>query len=171
MFYKSTLLWGLLCIGISGALAQQGNPAAGNYDPHAAFNPLFYTYNGNEFRSASGTPGSKYWQNRADYHIVAELDELKHTVSGTVTISYTNNSPDKLPFLWLQLDQNLFSPDSRGNALIASGSRYGSRGEQLKGGYQIEGITVSRKMKPLKFTTLTEDTRMQLRLASPMEPA
>ncbi|WP_316813014.1 M1 family metallopeptidase [Pedobacter heparinus] len=170
MIYKSALLWGLLGVWSLGVLAQQGNPPVSNYDPHAAFSPLFYTQNGNEYRSASGAPGPKYWQNRADYSIVAELDELKHTVSGSITINYKNNSPDKLPFLWLQLDQNLFSPDSRGNALIASGSRYGSRGELLNGGYKIEGITVTKKMKPVKFTTLTEDTRMQIRLASAMAP-
>ncbi|WEK19836.1 MAG: M1 family metallopeptidase [Candidatus Pedobacter colombiensis] len=169
MIHKSTLLCALLCVWCFTGFAQQGNLPASNYDPHAAFGPLFYTQNGNEYRSASGTPGPKYWQNRADYSIAANLDEAKNTVSGTVTITYKNNSPDRLPFLWLQLDQNLFSTDSRGNALIASGSRYGSRGEKLEGGYKIDGITVSQKMKPVKFTTLTEDTRMQIRLAAPME--
>lgn len=170
MIYKSVLLWGLFVVWSLGVLAQQGNSPVSNYDPHAAFSPLFYTHNGNEYRSASGAPGPKYWQNRADYSIVAELDELKHTVSGSVTINYKNNSPDRLPFLWLQLDQNLFSPESRGNALIASDSRYGSRGELLNGGYKIKDITVTQRMKPVKFTTLTEDTRMQIRLASAMAP-
>jgi hypothetical protein len=169
MIHKSTLLWALLCVWSLTGLAQQENLPAGNYDPHAAFSPLFYTQNGNEYRSANGAPGPKYWQNRADYNIVAALDELKNTVTGTVTITYKNNSPDRLPFLWLQLDQNLFSTGSRGNALIAGGSRYGSRGEQLNGGYQIDGIAVSQKLKPVKFTTLTEDTRMQIRLEAPME--
>lgn len=169
MIHKPTLTWALLCFLSLGVLAQE-NTAVSNYDPHAAFSPLFYTHNGNEYRSASGAPGPKYWQNRADYNITANLDEAKNTVSGTVTITYKNNSPDRLPFLWLQLDQNLFSPDSRGNSLIASGSRYGSRGEQLKGGYKINGIEVFQKMKPVKFSTLTEDTRMQIRLAAPMEP-
>jgi hypothetical protein len=169
MIHKSTLLCALLCVWCLTGLAQQGNPPTSNYDPHAAFSPLFYTQNGNEYRSASGAPGPKYWQNRADYSITANLDEVKNTVSGTVTITYKNNSPDRLPFLWLQLDQNLFSTDSRGNTLIASGSRYGSRGEKLVGGYKIDGITVLQKLKPVKFTTLTEDTRMQIRLATPME--
>ncbi|WP_169472281.1 M1 family metallopeptidase [Pedobacter hiemivivus] len=169
MIHKSTLLCALLCVWCLTGLAQQGNPPTSNYDPHVAFSPLFYTQNGNEYRSASGAPGPKYWQNRADYSIIANLDEVKNTVSGTVTITYKNNSPDRLPFLWLQLDQNLFSTDSRGNTLIASGSRYGSRGEKLVGGYKIDGITVSQKLKQVKFSTLTEDTRMQIRLATPME--
>ncbi|SDJ24847.1 Aminopeptidase N [Pedobacter sp. ok626] len=169
MIHKSTLLCALLCIWCFTGFTQQGTLPASNYDPHAAFSPLFYTQNGNEYRSASGAPGPKYWQNRADYSITANLDEVKNTVSGTVTITYKNNSPDRLPFLWLQLDQNLFSTDSRGNALIAAGSRYGSRGEKLVGGYKIDGIAISQKLKPVKFTTLTEDTRMQIRLAAPME--
>ncbi|TDQ07618.1 M1 family metallopeptidase [Pedobacter metabolipauper] len=168
MFNKSTLLFVLLFALAFGSFAQQTNPASGNYDPHEAFSPLFYTQNGNEYRSASGYPGSKYWQNRADYSIIANLDEISNKITGTVTITYKNNSPDKLPYLWLQLDQNLFAPQSRGNSLIAAGSRYGARGEKLEGGYKIEGLTVSQKLKPVKFSSLIEDTRMQIRLDQPM---
>ncbi|SHF73158.1 Aminopeptidase N [Pedobacter caeni] len=164
---KPFLLLALLCAFGFSSMAQQ---PAGNYDPHAAFNPLFYTQNGNEYRSANGYPGPKYWQNRADYHITANLDEVKNTVTGSVTITYKNNSPDKLPFLWLQLDQNLFSASSRGNSLIAAGSRYGARGEKVEGGYKIEGLSVSQKAKPVKFSSLTEDTRMQIRLDEPLAP-
>lgn len=168
MMNKSTLFLVLLsALGLTSQ-AQQPNGNGGNYDPHAAFSPLFYTQNGNEYRSANGYPGAKYWQNRADYSITANLDEAKNTVSGTVTITYKNNSSDKLPFLWLQLDQNLFSPDSRGNSLIPAGSRYGSRGEKLAGGYHISDLTVSQKTKPVKFTSLIEDTRMQIRLDQPL---
>jgi hypothetical protein len=153
----------------SATYAQQAStPAAGNYDTHTAFNPFFYTSNGNEFRSASGYPGPKYWQNRADYNISATLDEAKNTVRGTVTITYKNNSPDQLPFLWLQLDQNLFAKSSRGNSLIPKGSRYGARGEQIDGGYDIKNLTVLQKGKAVKFSSLVEDTRMQIRLDQPM---
>jgi hypothetical protein len=147
--------------------AQQALPES-KYDSHAAFSPLFYTTNGNEFRSASGYPGPKYWQNKVDYNISANLDDATNTISGTVTITYKNNSPDKLPYLWLQLDQNLFSPKSRGSELIAAGSRYGSRGEKVNGGYTIKGLAVSQKSKAVKFTSIIEDTRMQIRLDQPM---
>jgi len=168
MFNKSILLGALLfAFGLS-AMAQQTSAVAGKYDAHAAFSPLFYTQNGNEYRSANGYPGPKYWQNKVDYSITANLDEAANKVSGTVTIIYKNNSPDKLPFLWLQLDQNLFAPESRGNSLIAAGSRYGARGEKLEGGYKIEGLSVVQKLKPVKFTSLIEDTRMQIRLAEPL---
>ena len=134
MFNKLSLLGLLLCTLCFSSMAQQSGSLSGKYDAHAAFNPLFYTQNGNEYRSANGYPGPKYWQNKVDYVIAANLDETANKVTGTVTITYKNNSPDRLPFLWLQLDQNLFSSDSRGNALIASDSRYGSRGEKLDGG-------------------------------------
>jgi hypothetical protein len=66
----------------------------------------------NTYRSASGAPGPQYWQQKADYVIDVELDEEKKAIYGTETITYTNNSPDKLEYLWLQLDQNIFSKNS-----------------------------------------------------------
>src|SRR5258706_15825818 len=83
-----------------------------NYDNHEAFNPQFYPYPGNDFRSASGEPGPKYWQNRADYKITCILDTAKHGISGDVEINYTNNSPNNLKFLWLQVDQNIYKQNS-----------------------------------------------------------
>ncbi|TCD03634.1 M1 family metallopeptidase [Pedobacter psychroterrae] len=168
MFNKPALVLLLLCAFSLSGYGQQSGQIVGNYDPHAAFSPLFYTQNGNEYRSANGYPGPRYWQNRVDYTISSNLDEANNKVTGSVTITYKNNSPDKLPYLWLQLDQNLFAPESRGNALIAAGSRYGARGEKLEGGYKIEGLSVSQKAKPVKFTSLIEDTRMQIRLDQPM---
>src|SRR5688572_18839072 len=61
----------------------------------------------NEYRTGAGTPGSKYWQQRADYTIDAEIDESRNTLIGRETITYYNNSPESLKFLWLQLDQNV----------------------------------------------------------------
>ena len=71
-------------------------------------------------RSADGAPGQGYWQQRADYVIRATLDTATRTLRGEETITYTNNSPDTLRFVWLQLDQNLFSETSRGNALFGA---------------------------------------------------
>jgi len=138
------------------------------YVPEDAFSPLFYTQNGNEYRSASGAPGPKYWQNRVDYNISASLDEATSKVKATITITYKNNSPEKLPYLWLQLDQNSFKDNSRGNAITPAKSRYGAQGENFKGGYDITNVAVSQKAKPVKFTSLVEDTRMQIRLDQPM---
>src|SRR5690242_5422645 len=89
-------------------------PADSHFDQHKVFDPTFYTSTGTTTRSASGEPTAKYWQNRADYKINATLDTTDHSITGSVTITYTNNSPDNLPFLWLQLDQNIYRKDSRG---------------------------------------------------------
>ena len=66
----------------------------------------------NTIRTASGAPGHAYWQQQVDYTIDATLDEEKRQIQATATITYTNNSPDSLSYLWLQLDQNRFRPDS-----------------------------------------------------------
>lgn len=66
----------------------------------------------NEYRNAGGAPGHNYYQQKADYKIYLTLDDAKQQIKGEEVITYTNNSPDNLEFLWLQLDQNLFSPDS-----------------------------------------------------------
>ena len=60
----------------------------------------------NEYRTASGAPGPKYWQQRCDYDIVCELDEPNRKLNGKETITYFNNSPDPLSYLWIQLDEN-----------------------------------------------------------------
>ena len=60
----------------------------------------------NEYRTASGAPGSKYWQQRCDYDITCELDEPNRRLMGKETLTYYNNSPDNLTYLWLQLDEN-----------------------------------------------------------------
>jgi len=148
--------------------AQQA-PVVSKYDYHDAFAPNFYTKNGTDTRSASGQPGPKYWQNRADYQLTAQLNETTNEIQGTETLTYTNNSPDALSFLWMHLDQNAFKSDSRGNAIIGiSGSRGGTKGEILDGGFKIKSVSVVTMVngkpaeKEVKF--VISDTRMQLQL-------
>jgi hypothetical protein len=71
----------------------------------------------NEYRSASGAPGAKYWQQQADYVIDAELNDQNQGITGSEVITYFNNSPDALTYLWLQLDQNI---NAKGNNTIKS---------------------------------------------------
>ena len=157
----------LLSVGYSTLLSAQ---TASVYDQHQVFSPVFFTNNGNEYRSASGAPGAKYWQNRADYQIHATLDEEDTTVNGDVSIFYTNNSPDKLPYLWLQLDQNLFDPNSRGAATTPiSGDRFDVKGFS-KGGYHIESVSVTYQGKTYTVTPVITDARMQVRLEEPVKP-
>ncbi len=66
----------------------------------------------NEQRAASGAPGRAYWQQRADYGIKVELDDVNHTITGAETVTYHNNSPDTLQYVWLQLDQNIWAKNS-----------------------------------------------------------
>jgi hypothetical protein len=66
----------------------------------------------NDYRTASGAPGHRYWQQKVDYVITAELDDKNQRLTGSEKITYKNNSPDTLMYLWLQLDQNLWAPDS-----------------------------------------------------------
>ena len=76
------------------------------------FNEFTYRQ-GNVYRTASGKPGPEYWQNAADYDLEVTLDDKNHTVSGKVTIYYTNNSPETLDFIWMYLEQNRFTEGSR----------------------------------------------------------
>ncbi|AZA85099.1 peptidase M1 [Chryseobacterium lactis] len=143
---------------LSGSVHAQETP---KYDYVEAFKPFFYPQTGTETRSASGQPGHAYWQNSADYQLNVSLNEDKKEIAGTAEIKYTNNSPDRLSFLWLQLDQNLFAKNSRGNAVVPlSGSRNGAHGETFEGGYTIKSVKLDGK--EVKYTIT--DTRMQIDL-------
>lgn len=165
-FFKASFCLALFC-GVSALQAQETKTNISKYDYHDAFAPGFYTKNGTETRSASGQPGAKYWQNRADYQLTANLNDKTSEIIGTETLTYTNNSPDKLAFLWMNVDQNLFKKDSRGVAIIPiSGSRNGADGEDFDGGHKIKSVKVSATVggkaveKEAKFTIV--DTRMQI---------
>ncbi|MBN2732574.1 MAG: M1 family metallopeptidase, partial [Balneolaceae bacterium] len=94
------------------------------------------------YRSASGEPGPEYWQNEANYSIDATLHPETHSVSATVTIDYTNNSPKALERLWVQLDQNLFAQNSWGAKLTPyGGARFGN--ETFDGGYKIDDVSIT----------------------------
>jgi hypothetical protein len=118
----------------------------------------------NAYRSASGEPGPSYWQQRADYHIEATLDTTARRVRGAVRITYTNNSPDTLRFVWLQLDQNLYRRGSKGSALFASESRWGVRG--FDGGYNLSRVSVDG----VAATPRVDDTMMRIDLVAPLAP-
>ena len=140
-----------------------------NYNYNEAFGNNFYTKNATDTRSASGQPGAKYWQNRADYSLTATLNEQSNEIVGTEILTYTNNSPDKLGFLWMNVDQNLFKKDSRGNAVIPTkGSRNGAKGQDFDGGFKIKSVkiitTVAGKTVEKEATFVITDTRMQIQL-------
>jgi hypothetical protein len=145
---------------LAGAFVLQANAQLQNNQ--SKFEPVF-DFRATPTRSASGMPGEAYWQNRADYVLNVELDPEKHSLKGTFKITYTNNSPDNLPFVWLQLDQNKFKEDSRGTYVQAvEGSR--NRANPTSG-YTLENVKVGGK--PAQF--IITDTRMQVRLDVPVK--
>lgn len=94
----------------------------------------------NSYRTGSGAPGPAYWQQRADYLINVEVDDNTQLLTGSETITYHNNSPESLKYLWLQLDQNIFGPDN-----LTDATNTGSIRDSLPTAYlgYVSGITVS----------------------------
>ncbi len=135
------------------------------FDPHELFAQNLFTKNGNEFRSASGSPGAKYWQNRADYTLQASIDTVENLLTCSETIHYINNSPNSLPSLWLQLDQNTYRQDARSNFY-----RTGS-GNGHTDGFQFDNVKVEYNGKIVTADFIVNDTRMQIRLENPLLPA
>ena len=137
------------------ALAQPARPSASN---DSIFAPLGLP-TPNAQRAADGRPGPAYWQNRNDYRIEARLDTVAHEITGTVRLTYTNNSPQELPYLWFHLEQNLFAPGARG----ASGRRAGPT-VQPGQGFRIGAVTAGGQA----VTPTVTDTRMRIDLPAPV---
>lgn len=129
----------------------------------------------NEYRTASGAPGHRYWQQRADYTIDVELDDVNQRINGKETITYYNNSPDTLTYLWLQVDQNIFAKDSM---QVKAGTspdfeRLPFQGIENLARRQYDGkanITSVRddKGSALKYTVV--ETMMRIDLPAPLAP-
>lgn len=99
----------LLLTIVSVAQPPQSNPGSNHGN---RFEQLGYLLQSpNEYRTASGAPGPKYWQQKADYDMTVELDEANLRLTGSETITYFNNSPDPLTYLWMQLDENIHDPN------------------------------------------------------------
>jgi hypothetical protein len=131
----------------------------------------------NTYRAASGAPGHAYWQQRADYKIAVELDEEDRELTGQVTITYTNGSPDTLRYLWLNMDQNRFAGDSMYVAQRKSdGDKKESYGtlkaeyEHRDGdfGFKLDDV-VDASGNDLPHTVV--DTLMRIDLATPVGPS
>ena len=118
----------------------------------------------NEYRSASGAPGPRYWQQRADHRIEAALDTAAETLSGRQTVRYRNHSPDTLRFVWMQLEQNLYRPGSAGSFLHAADSRWGARG--FRGGVDVRDVRVAGEA----VTPYVWETLMRIDLPRPLAP-
>ena len=161
----------ILCLlSLAGCICTLHAQTDTNYNPHDFFTQPFNPPPGNPFRSAKGIPGPEYWQNSASYLIHATLSEKDTSITGDVTITYTNNSPDQLDYLWLQLDQNIFKPSSRSVATTIYTGSYPDAPDAIAYGYKIKDVLVSSNGNSYKVDPIITDTRMQIRLQKPMLP-
>ncbi|MFN8244029.1 MAG: M1 family metallopeptidase [Ferruginibacter sp.] len=166
----------LLCLSIF-AQDIKNNPGSNHGNRFEQLGTILPTPN--EYRTASGAPGPKYWQQRCDYDIAAELDEPNRRLFGKETITYFNNSPDVLTYLWLQLDENEHSSKNNSGYQNSSFMPKGiTEGDILR--YQtgkvvkdIEyGDNITRVAdatgKPLNYTI--NKTMMRVELPQPLKP-
>jgi len=128
----------------------------------------------NNYRAASGAPGHAYYQQKADYKMTLVLDDAKQRLDGVETITYNNNSPDPLAYLWLQLDQNIYNLDSDSKIIevekmenFKSVSDLRKRDFYYDGGFKIERIT-NMSGQPMKY--FINKTMMRIDLAKPLLP-
>jgi len=163
---------------VAGASAQNimNNPNSNHGNKFEQLGTILPT--ANEYRTASGAPGPKYWQQRADYDIKCELDEAGLKLKGVETVTYYNNSPDVLTYIWLQLDENEHSSINNANYQDASGMGRGVlttrtldgllEGKKDNGNGHIISKLTDATGKPLKYTI--NKTMMRIDLPSPLKP-
>ena len=128
----------------------------------------------NEYRTAGGAPGHNYYQQKADYKIAITIDDATQKLTGDETITYTNNSPDKLEYLWLQLDQNIYDLQSDTKIIeIEKMEDFKNIGDVKKkffhydGGFKIESITTTSGQK-MSFSI--NKTMLRINLSKPLLP-
>ncbi len=180
---KSRLLLLFLLLTSIMSMGQQ-IPTSPNYKAHDRFEQLGTILpTPNTYRNASGAPGREYWQQRADYDIKAELDDDKRRIVGSETITFYNNSPDELKYIWMQLDQNLFKKDGigattrtgtvndKGMSVGQLQSLNNGRGSSLdpntEYGYEIKAVK-DKAGKALPYTI--NNTMMRIDLPVSMKP-
>lgn len=168
----------ILIVGILTANAQdiKNNPNSNHGNKFEELGTILPSPN--EYRTASGAPGSAYWQQRADYDITCSLDEKKQILTGSESITYYNNSPDVLTYIWLQLDENEHSSLNNANypastALAKSYSLYElnkmAENEKIDNGYgDIITKLTDALGRPLKYTI--NKTMMRIELPTPLKP-
>jgi Peptidase family M1 domain len=168
-----------LLLSLPTAAFSQATPAADH--PEAAFRRLELP-TPNAVRAGSGEPGPGYWQQRADYVIRATLDTAGRSVRGEERITYTNNSPDTLRYVWLHLEQNLFNSESRGYRVFGQDPRFGTQGAEvsvrlLKVGEPAvpaakakPGAPARAAVPPSALDYTVNGTELRIELARPLPP-
>jgi hypothetical protein len=167
--------WLLPFLVFPSLAAQQRSPAEAGAPDTSVFRQLDLPP-ANAIRTGSGAPGPGYWQQRADYVIRATLDTVTRSVRGEERITYTNNSPDTLRHLWLQLDQNVFTNQSRGSRMFDQRTRFGTQGAE--GGFRLlkvaqPAVTAARGRVAAPAAPLTyvvNGTVMKIELSRALPP-
>ncbi len=167
----------LLSLGMLQTQAQQDTISHKGHTNQNKFRQLYQEFaTPNVYRTASGAPGHQYYQQQADYKIKVILDETNDKLTGSETITYTNNSPDYLEFLWLQLDQNKRAKDSDTHLLKESEVKPYYRpstftstflAPKFDGGFNITNVE-SSDGKTLSYTI--NKTMMRINLKTPLAP-
>jgi Peptidase family M1 domain len=157
---RHLLLFAALAVAGARALSAQTPPAA--YDPSKTFAPLTLPEPVNSYRSSNGAPGPDYWQNSADYEIHANLDTTAKQLRAAEVITYVNNSPDALPSLWMQLEQNIYRKDARSNTA-------GWPKTEFTEGFVFDSVEIEAGAHTTKAAYIVSDTRMQIRLAEALK--
>ncbi|MCF6353140.1 MAG: M1 family metallopeptidase [Cyclobacteriaceae bacterium] len=132
----------------------------------------------NTYRTASGAPGEAYWQQKADYKIKVSLNEDKQTITGSETITYFNNSPDNLTYLWVQLDQNMRAKTSQTPQVAASSLRSDSIAGKILQQYVLYDVdydggfklTAVKDAKGNDLSYVVNHTMMRINLPEPLKP-
>jgi len=155
------LFAGAMLSGISNSFAQEVKE--NNQKEFGEFINRKGTYT----RSASGKPNIGYWQNEADYQIAVTLNDSAHTLAGNITLTYTNNSPETLEFIWMQMEQNRFTEDSRGTLTTPiQGNRYNG---DTDGGFDVTNLQAKVGSKgSISTRNIVSDTRMQVWFNEPI---
>ena len=173
--FRSGLLPLVLClISVAGAQTQNASDTTSAYDPRITFAPLTLPTPVNAYRSSNGAPGPAYWQNEADYELHATLDTKDKQLSAKETITYTNNSPDVLPSVWVRMEQNIYKKDARGQIMMGAlmrrmMARQGIKpGSMTTDGFVLDSVAVEMDGRTSKADYLVNDTRMQIRLPEPL---
>ncbi|MEJ2501977.1 MAG: M1 family metallopeptidase [Gemmatimonadota bacterium] len=152
----------------------------GSETNQSIFRPIEQWPDANAYRNAAGAPGHAYWQQRADYVIEAELDPSEHRIDGSERITYHNNSPDALPFLWVQLDQNVRSEEHSRSQRTQEAlpeevspmmARYlGVGGSSERYGYDIQRVQLVADGRRIDADYRINSTIMRVDLPEPLEP-
>ena len=172
-----SLLALLLATGFTYAQEEESEERKPGHLNENRFKQLYEEFSTpNMYRSASGAPGPEYYQQQADYVMDIVLDDKNAKINGFETITYTNNSPDNLEYLWVQLDQNKREKDSKSPLIEPSGTQPATMassfvgeymGTSFDGGFKIEAVTTV-KGAPLEYTI--NQTMMRVEIPQGLKP-